>query len=481
MKTKTRIISILMIMMLIFTGMSFSSFAATPTKGTVYVNVTQDYAKAKKLLIQINNQRSKRGLRKVTLDKSLTTAAIQRAAEITMVIPTTSPHRRPDGRYAKTAHKLAVRENCAEGYFTGPQEICKTWMNSKAHKATILLKSARSCGIAYVQNPADKNIGYYVLIMSNSKARSKVTSSKKVSSTKTVVALAKYLKRGYFFPEATKTELNPGDTSTVRMYYFGPKTLDFSSPLINAKSFTWTSSDKSVATVSTAGKVTAVGPGTVTIRAKLKKGPSFYKSTTFTVSSYEENFDKLTDYMQSGSPMCIDGLGYGYEEGDIYIDSCFSRKLMGDSVVDPDTGEEIEVYEHDAEYVVAQESRLGEEVAFLCSYAQVRSEDKWMLHHHRTFMIVSKKEGKVDDTLTFIHDYMDVNDNCVYRLKATAPRGAVDIYNLPWEIVQDTTGPEIDYELINEQIEDLFHNDALNYLYNLTGVKLQHLGIKKAK
>lgn len=471
MKVKTRIISVLMIMMMVFTGMSFSSYAATPTKGTVYVSVTQDNAKAQKILTQVNKQRAKRGLRKITLDKGLTTAAVQRAAEISMVIPTTSPHRRPDGRYAKTVHSRATRENCAEGYFTGPLAVVNTWMNSKGHKATILLKSARSCGIAYVNNPADEETGYYVLIMSNSKAKTKLTSTKKVTSTKTVVALAKYLKAGYFFPEAGRTKIGPSDTTTIKTYYAGPKTLDFTAPLIQAKSFTWTSSNKNVATVSTTGKVTAIAPGTVTIKAKLKKGPSIVKSIKLTVTTPEENFDKLTNYVISKGYLYEEG--EGYEPGSAYLASYYGYKMMNEE--DQETGEE--VFDHNGSYVVVQEDRQGEELAFLTSYDHVVGDV--VKNMERTFMIVSMKDGKIDDTLTFIHDFVDEDYNCLFKLKATAPRDAVDIYNLQWEVVENNSGAEIDDELISDQLYDIFFSDTFYYLYNRTGVKLKHLGIKQ--
>lgn len=283
MKIKTRIISVMMIMVMIIGGMSFGSYAASPSKGTVYITVTQDYGNAQKVLTKINKQRSKRGLKKLKLDKSLTKAAVQRAAEITMVIPDTSPHKRPDGRYARTVHKLAARENCAEGYFEGPSDVVSCWMHSPPHKATILLKSARSVGIAYVSNAFDEDCGYYVMIVSNSSARKIEKSKSKVKYTKKVVALSKYLKKKYFYKETYDTTMYTGDTRKFLISYFGPKTMDWTAPLINPKSFKWTSSDTSVATVDSKGKITAVGPGTVTIKAKLKKGPSITISQKYTV------------------------------------------------------------------------------------------------------------------------------------------------------------------------------------------------------
>ena len=475
MKIRTRIISVVMIMMMIVGGMSFGSFAATASKGTVYVTVTQDNAKAQNLLTQINKQRSKRGLRKLTLDKSLTTAAVQRSAEITMVIPTTSPHRRPDGRAAKTVHRRATRENCAEGYYTGPKAVCNDWMSSKNHKATILLKSARSCGIAYVTNPADENIGYYVLIVSNSKAKKKLTSKKTVTSTKTVVALSKYIKKKYFSqdPEYGSTTLGLTDTSTLCTYYAGPKTVDFTAPRINAKSFKWTSSDTSVATVSAAGVVTAVAPGTVTISAKLKKGPAITLSKTYTVDGPEAFFDKLTDNITDTGDYNEED-GYGYTPGSCYMKSYFGMAYAGD---DPETGEET-IERTESAYAMVMEARIGEELALMyqsVDYDDYESREAKTVAS--TFMIVSKNGGSLDDTVTFIYDYTDGDNNCIYKLKATAPRGAVDLENLQWEVIDEGSGEAINYDEITDQVYGLFRANAF-YLRSKTGVKPQHLGIK---
>lgn len=50
------------------------------------------------------------------------------------------------------------------------------------------------------------------------------------------------------------------------------------------KTLTWTSSDNSIASVSSSGVVTAIGIGTVTIRATAKDGSNIYGTKTITVS-----------------------------------------------------------------------------------------------------------------------------------------------------------------------------------------------------
>lgn len=296
MKFKARIISVMMIMMMLISSMSFSSYAAAK-KGAVYVDVTQDYGNAQVILALVNQQRAKKHLKKLKLDQSLTNAAVQRAAEISMVIPTSSPHRRPDGRLAKTVNKKAARENCAEGNFQGPAHVVDVWMHSKPHKATIMLKGAKSAGIAYVSNPADRSVGYYVLIVSKKKAKKVERSVAQVPMTKTVVAKSNYLHNNYFFLGGGSQNLVPGSTVSAKAYYAGPKTIPFTAPEINPASFTWTSSNNGVAVVSPAGQVTAVGLGTVTINAVLNSYPSIILSRSYTVTETlpEDPYDPFYD------------------------------------------------------------------------------------------------------------------------------------------------------------------------------------------
>ena len=484
MKIKTRIISIMMIMMMLISGMSFGSFAASSGTGTVYVNVTQDYANAQKMLKLVNKQRAKKHLKKLKLDKSLTDSAVQRAAEISMVIPNTSPHRRPDGRVAKTVNKKAARENCAEGSFGSASAVVKTWMHSKPHKAAILLKSAKSCGIAYVTNPADPEAGYYVLIVSNKKAKKVEKSKRRVSSTKAVVALSKYLNKKYFFPEdaGNRSTLNIGQITSVKTYYSGPQTLDFTAPEINPGSFIWTSSDNSVATVNASGTVTAVGPGTVTINAKLKSGPSITLSTTYTVNKglAENAFDNLTGYFQSGEANDIwYGDKYGYEEGYAFAKGITGSRSVYDSYEDPETGEEIDIsYMDKSENIIAMESLIGKEVAF--QHMDDFIDNDVRQYQYRTYMIVSKEGNKVSDKIKFIHEYVDGDFNVIYKLEASSNRSSVNVENLQWKVVKDAAGETIDYEIPNDHINDIFYTFAYyTYLKDVAGVKFGDFGIKQ--
>ena len=321
MKTRSRLVCILMIAVMIISGMTFTSSAASSPKGKIQVSITQDYAASQTILKEINKQRKKRNLKPLKIDKSLCDAAVQRAAEITIAVPTSTPHNRPDGRLAKTAHKKAIYENCAEANGYKPSAVVnKGWMNSKPHKEGILLKNAKSCGIAAVTSSSGKQ--YFVAIFSDKKASKVQKSTKKLTLTKTVAVKSKLIKSKYFTPnvEVSYTHKNmevfPGKTGQMHVSYKGPDSIyDIE---ILPQSFTWTSSDNSIATIGKNGTIKGIKEGTVTLTGKLKGTVPLSVKCKITVpnSPYTpyEYYDLLKNYVltngssdNKGSICCILG------------------------------------------------------------------------------------------------------------------------------------------------------------------------------
>lgn len=265
-----------------------SAFAASTLK--VSVSVEQDYKSAQRVLKLINARRRKAGLRAVKLDKKLTKSAIQRAAEVGIYTPQESPHRRPNGKLARSVNRKISYEICAEstgGSRVTDAQIVKGWMASPPHKKGILLKSARSVGIACI----NVGPGSYVWVceFSNKKAAKVLKSAKQgVKLNKTVAAKAGYLAKKYFklgYASSPNSELYddlwmgyPVQLAPLfeGRYVYGPTSL-------NAKSFTWKTSNPSVAAVSAAGKVTPKAPGRVTITATMKSRSSIQLKHTFEV------------------------------------------------------------------------------------------------------------------------------------------------------------------------------------------------------
>ena len=301
MKKRNRLISVLMVMMMLLGSMSFSSYAASSPY--VKVSTYQNNAQAKQVLKLINKQRSKRGLRKLKLDKELTDAAVLRAAEISIYIPDTSPHKRPNEKNAHSVNKRIINECCAEGSGVTPKSVVSGWMHSPMHKRGILLKNARSIGIGCVTT--DGGDTFWTLEISDTKAKKKLTSSKKVHANKKVYAKSEYLKKSYFSLR-TEDEMDyyseddeEGPVVIIgnetRFYtYYSSKWNRYYNSQLAASDFKWESSKTSVATVNKKGVVTGKKKGTAKITATLKHAPGI-KITQYIEVMSQDEYDSYYD------------------------------------------------------------------------------------------------------------------------------------------------------------------------------------------
>lgn len=262
------------------------AYAASTYK--VSVSVTQSHESAQRMLKLINKRRKKAGLPAVKLDVKLTKAAIQRAAEVGIYTPQESPHRRPNGQLARTITNNSY-EICCEAYnfFATEDTVMDIWMKSPSHKAGILLKSARSVGIACTVVGPESYV--WVCEFNSAKASQVLKSTKqKVPFNRTVAAKSSYMAKKYFrlgsayYPsEGSSGVLFMGYSEFLAPVYDGPYITGPTT--LNAKSFTWKSSNPKVATVSASGKVTPKKKGKVTITATMKNRTNFKLKQTFEV------------------------------------------------------------------------------------------------------------------------------------------------------------------------------------------------------
>ena len=283
MKKVHRLFSVVLIAVLVFSSMAVPANADS-SYGYVTVTVKQDYGEVQKVLKRLNAERAKRGLRKVKLDKTLTEAAVKRAAETTIFM--NAKHLRPDGRKYYTINKKANCENWAAGYPTGT-DVVNAWMKSPGHKKNNLYKDARSVGIAFVTSGNGDPL--CILLVSKSKVSKKLT---KKSGTKNynvkVKAKTKYLKKSFFSIGTAKLEtlcstgydevyVKPGTSTQLYVHhaskYAGLSNTCYTRLKSTSSYFDWSSNDNSIASVSANGVLTAKKEGWVTITAKMKKAP----------------------------------------------------------------------------------------------------------------------------------------------------------------------------------------------------------------
>lgn len=101
----------------------------------------------------VNAERANLRLKPLSIDKNAATAAELRAREIKKSFS----HTRPDGSAFSTVLKengVSYRtsgENIASGQRT-PEEVVKSWMNSKGHRENILSDKYTSIGVGYYEN-----------------------------------------------------------------------------------------------------------------------------------------------------------------------------------------------------------------------------------------------------------------------------------------------------------------------------------------
>ena len=189
----------------------------------------------------VNQERAKVGLKPLGTINELTAAANIRAPELSTLFE----HTRPDGSECFTALKEAnvgsvanyslAGENIARGASTA-EGVMNMWMNSAGHKANILHKNFTHIGVAY-QN------GYWVQMF--------ISASSVSGGNNTTANQSTTLK---MTPAALTLEV--GKTATVKA---APATGT------SSVSVSYTSSNPSVATVSSTGTVTAKKAGTAVI------------------------------------------------------------------------------------------------------------------------------------------------------------------------------------------------------------------------
>lgn len=215
----------------------------------VNVRAKECYAKAFEVLNLVNKERKKRGLKALTMDKSLLETAMMRGFENVLYYS----HTRPCGKDCYTANSKMYGENIAAGTTTA-SAVMNMWMNSEGHKANILGEDYQSIGIGCVCYN-----GYYYWVQCFSyDGADKATSSSykdKTNDRKIVVSKDKEYYRASL--NVSATSLKKGQTATATVLWDGM-------PMKNT-GVVMKSSNTSVCTVK-GGKITAVGAGTATIK-----------------------------------------------------------------------------------------------------------------------------------------------------------------------------------------------------------------------
>ena len=241
----------------------------------IWLSGTYLYEEAWEILDLVNQERVKAGVPKLTMDKELLSAAMQRAIEIQIDFS----HTRPNGESCFTASDKAYGENIAAGNSTA-EATMRQWMNSPGHKANILDSRYSSLGVGcFTQG----GVRYWVQLFGIDDAVSTNDRQNK-NTTESIAVLS----------DSIKCQMNLGDPYRVergsKENYDGKFVMlnngwDAVCTWILPSAVEWSSSDTSIFTVDIQGHVTGVNVGNATLTAKLKAKPDV--KDTLGISVYD--------------------------------------------------------------------------------------------------------------------------------------------------------------------------------------------------
>lgn len=247
-------------------GMSFS------------ISGNTDYEKAFECLRLVNQERSAQGLTPLTMNETLMSEAMQRAAECAVNFD----HYRPDGTkcytIAEEGGPAVNAENIAANQRTA-ESVMESWMNSAGHKANILGSTYNSVGIGCVNH---NGIIYWVQLFSTDETTNEALKPENENDKEFFI---KYNSGGValslFLNSDSNISLTENDTK--KLYLCG-KNAGWTSVsfVMNGKYAEWQSSDTNVVKADNNGNITAVGAGEATITASF--GEMFSGTVKVTVS-----------------------------------------------------------------------------------------------------------------------------------------------------------------------------------------------------
>lgn len=215
------------------------------------ITVERNYDYAKQVLDLVNQERKKAGVGTVKMDEELTEAAMTRAMETTVDYD----HGRANLLSMRTLISAIAMENIGCGRNTS-KEIMDAWMNSKGHRYNILYNKWISVGIGCIKY---KDTYFWVQLFSEKEPTGTIRSGQIKNEEKI---------------EVSSKFLHLSSSNIVNNSMQGTLTLALSQPCVNwecfyfepnTSSFTYESSNPSIATIDTYGKMTALKNGSTTI------------------------------------------------------------------------------------------------------------------------------------------------------------------------------------------------------------------------
>lgn len=217
------------------------------------ITVERNYDYAKQVLELVNQERIKAGVGTVKMDEELTEAAMTRSKEITAVYA----HARTNFLSMRTLVPVIVMENAGCARNT-PQEIMDAWMNSDGHKRNILDSSWKSVGIGCIKY---KDTYFWIQLFSQKEPTGTLRSGY-TTNVESIEVSSRFLHL------SSENLANNSVLKTCALALSQPCE-DWEAFIFepNADSFTFQSSNPSVAAINSEGTISVLKDGTTTITA----------------------------------------------------------------------------------------------------------------------------------------------------------------------------------------------------------------------
>ena len=243
----------------------------------VQVTAKYDYEAAFKVLELVNQERAAQGRSALTMDKELLECAMQRAAELSLLFE----HTRPSGARGLDISDLAWGENIAVGQ-TSAAMVMDSWIESEGHHDNMINSRWTSIGVGAVV--VNDQFFWCQLFGEKLENTARAADYSNHTDHPKITVLDRFLEDGdipqayHLDPSYTESEdysllstIPVGATAKIHLsyFYFLGSCTDVLTEIYPG-GLTYSSSDSSVATVSSKGLVTAKKEGKVTITLRSK-------------------------------------------------------------------------------------------------------------------------------------------------------------------------------------------------------------------
>lgn len=246
-----------------------------------------NYDFARQVVELVNQERAAHGVAALQIDKDLTDAGMQRAAETSIVFD----HTRPNGQQWYTLTNKLNGENIAYGAVT-PEGIFNQWKNSSAHYQNMMNPDFKMIGVGCWQS------GGGTMYWTQEFGRGTNIASDNRNGTELAGIDVEIKNSPYdlaFDMYDDNLQLKKGD-SVVMPIRFG-------SSYVAPQSFNWSSTNPNCVTVDADGVITAVGGGSAYITAVAKNGDGYLElpiTVEKTISDVDIQIEK-SHYSYTGS------------------------------------------------------------------------------------------------------------------------------------------------------------------------------------